>query len=114
MALFLGMERGGVAVTVVNATPPLGPVQGKAPIIFALPALIGHRERLRDQLPEVLRDRPDSVFLIPVTNDKKAAVWRVFWEKGNIRMIEEYRPTSFVVSLVSSLNDLRSQVQRLQ
>lgn len=76
-------------MTVIKATPPLGPVQGKAPIIFALPALVGHRDRLREQLPEAFRGRPDAVFLIPVTNDKNAVVWRVFWEKGAIKLIEE-------------------------
>ena len=77
-------------VQVIDATPPLAPVQGKAPVVFAMPALVGHRDQLRDKLPEFFKDRGDTVFLIPVTNQKKAVVWRVFWEKGTVRLIEEY------------------------
>lgn len=84
------MQKPSGGVQVIAATPNLGPVNGKAPIIYALPALVGHHDQLREALVENWQGRDDAVFLVPAVNsNKKPVVWRVFWEKGAIRLIEE-------------------------
>lgn len=93
------------SVQVINATAPLGPVQGKAPIVYALPGLVGHRDKLREALAEAWKGRGDAVFLVPASN-KTAVVWRVFWEKGLIRLIEEYEPPTHTLLLTIQISTL--------